>query len=789
MKKQIFFLITMLFFCTTIFAAAFTIEAESMTLSGQYAGTISSPFSGIALYANGDQGSAINAFSDGNGYYKVTIVGASNNSSTAGVSLYINGTKVKAFSFPGASPSTQEAEIKLTGLNSSSNTIALILETDNNNDTYIDKIIVAFEREIVIKPAPVLPSQGAYYTGAYRNMLKDAGYTDVQITQKLENLWNQFFYGDAGTQAIYYPVGTDEAYILDTGNSDVRSEGMSYGMMICVQLDKQTEFNRLWKWAKTRMQHQSGLRKGHFAWQMNTNGSMKDQNSAPDGEEYFVMALMFASGRWGDGDGIYDYWAEANDILKNCMNKEYILHSSVTNMFNKTEKQVVFVPYSQSAVFTNPSYHLPAFYELWSYWADTRRPFWKELAEKSREMFPKFANATTGLMPDYANFDGSPRNEGGHGDFRYDAWRCMMNMAMDYHWFKADETQVTLVNRIHNFFESQGVDSYGSEYSLAGNKLNSDHSPGLVACNAAGASASNQTVAWDFIEDFFNTSIPTGQYRYYDGMLYFMNYLHLSGNYKIYKPADVLDVALDERFSYIDNYLLLADFEEEEIGEEYYTRRTENSTTAAKVTADPDLTSDKSLHVTMGNYDEFLAMEFILPEGRTLKDDYSQLDFDIFYTKKSDDGNHNQTLKVCFDGVTSSYYTESTGDRTTHGVWKHISIPLSGLTSGNSFTLYVGVRTNTADFYLDNIMLKTTYTPPVTVASKGIESKLPIYYSNGMLQLNVVAGNLSVYSLSGNLLLKEYDKSLIDVSALPTGVYILQVETASGSYVEKFIRD
>ena len=43
------------------------------------------------------------------------------------------------------------------------------------------------------------------------------------------------------------------AYIEDTGNHDARTEGMSYGMMMCVQMDRKEEFDRLWKWAKTYM--------------------------------------------------------------------------------------------------------------------------------------------------------------------------------------------------------------------------------------------------------------------------------------------------------------------------------------------------------------------------------------------------------------------------------------------------------------------------------------------------------------------------------------------------------
>ena len=33
------------------------------------------------------------------------------------------------------------------------------------------------------------------------------------------------------------------AYIEDTGNHDARTEGMSYGMMMCVQMDRKEEFD------------------------------------------------------------------------------------------------------------------------------------------------------------------------------------------------------------------------------------------------------------------------------------------------------------------------------------------------------------------------------------------------------------------------------------------------------------------------------------------------------------------------------------------------------------------
>ena len=524
-------------------AQTVTIEAESMTPGGQYAGKCQSPFSGMGFYANGDCATGYVTLPKKSGVYNVSVIGASSDNSGAGIALYVGGTKAADFTFYGNGASTKSTQCRLF-LNSTSAQVKLNLETDNgSNDTFVDKVVFTLVSEIQERNNPVLPAQGAYYTGQYRNLFVEAGYSESQVSQRLQQLWNQLFYGSDGRedgQRVYYPVNGDEAYILDVNNDDVRSEGQSYGMMICVQMNKQQEFNRLWKWARTHMQHRGNEFDGYFAWQMNKNGTIRENAPAPDGEEYFITALMLAANRWGNGTGIYNYMAEANYILKACVNKPLSQYpfSSVTNIFDKTQKQVVFVPFATSADKTDPSYHLPAFYKLWALWADENNDFWDELAQKSREMFPKFAHATTGLMPDYANFDGTPNGEGGHNNFRYDAWRCMMNMGCDYAWWKECADETTLVKRAHSFFIGKGVKQYYSNYSLEGNPEsgNTSHSPGLVACNAVGALASDSKAIWDFIDDFWETPIPSGRYRYYDGMLYFLGFLHASGNFRIYYP-------------------------------------------------------------------------------------------------------------------------------------------------------------------------------------------------------------------------------------------------------------
>ena len=81
-------------------------------------------------------------------------------------------------------------------------------------------------------------------------------------------------------------------YLEDTGNHDARTEGMSYGMMICVQMDKKEEFDRIWKWACTYMWMEEGESEGYFAWSCGLDGTRNANGAAPDGEEFFAMALF-----------------------------------------------------------------------------------------------------------------------------------------------------------------------------------------------------------------------------------------------------------------------------------------------------------------------------------------------------------------------------------------------------------------------------------------------------------------------------------------------------------------
>ena len=162
--------------------------------------------------------------------------------------------------------------------------------------------------------------EGAYYNGQYLNRLERLGYSQTEIDNKLESTFEEMFYGPEGVR-LCHCAGPDMMYIEDTGNHDVRTEGMSYAMMFCVQMNRQKEFDCLWRWVVTHMYLTEGENAGYFAWSCHTDGSKNSDGPAPDGEEFFAMSLFFAANRWGSGEGVLDYASWARRILHACVHK------------------------------------------------------------------------------------------------------------------------------------------------------------------------------------------------------------------------------------------------------------------------------------------------------------------------------------------------------------------------------------------------------------------------------------------------------------------------------------
>ena len=438
---------------------------------------------------------------------------------------------------------------------------------------------------------------GAYRTHTYRDLFAEQlGRSHAESQAKIEKAFQQLFHGDGQEERVYFETGANEngtlAYITDWANNDARSEGMSYGMMIAVQLGKKREFDALWNWSKTYMltTDPKNPSVGYFAWSMGTDGSPRATGAAPDGEEYYVMALYFAAHRWGNGKGIYNYQAEADKILRGMRHHPVLtgtppfrIHPNgplfvqpdkpwpspnnhaaeaeaikqgkpwpprfrpngaprpvtVGPMVDEASHMIRFVPETNIGG-TDASYHLPAFYELWARWGPKEdRAFWARAADVSRYLFTKVTGPETGLAPDRSNFDLTPATgwDGKPSAFAYDSWRTVSNWSVDYAWWGKDARQRVLSDRIQGFLAGQGIHSFADRYSLDGKPESSRHSVGMLAATAVGGFAATPGAnSKTFLQALWDTPVPSGEQRYFDGMLYLMNMMHCAGEFRIIEP-------------------------------------------------------------------------------------------------------------------------------------------------------------------------------------------------------------------------------------------------------------
>ena len=443
---------------------------------------------------------------------------------------------------------------------------------------------------------------GAFSTGHYRNLFVEVGKSPDQVRVKVERTYQQLFHGNPLSERVYFEAGSNAngvlGYMTDWANNDARTEGMSYGMMIAVQLNHKREFDALWNWSNTYMliTDLANPNVGYFAWSMNTDGSPRSAGPAPDGEEYYAMALLFAARRWGNGAGIYDYQQQAEKILRGMRHHPVLtgtgpfrIHPEDPAPFvygeqplvspNETEKlqaehnleielkgegkslppsnpaprggsyqqtsgpmveeehsMVRFVPEGRNGI-TDASYHLPAFYELFARWGPAEdRVFWAKAADVSRALFARVTGASTGLSPERSNFDMSPviGRDGQPIPFGFDSWRTVSNWSVDYSWWHKDPSEVLLSQRIQHFLIGQGMSTFADQYTLEGTPLSNRHSVGMLATTTVGGLAAEPGLdERAFVEELWRTPIPIGEQRYFDGLLYLMSLLHCSGEFRV----------------------------------------------------------------------------------------------------------------------------------------------------------------------------------------------------------------------------------------------------------------
>ena len=369
----------------------------------------------------------------------------------------------------------------------------------------------------------------ASYPNAFRDVL---GKSDADIAAKIAATFNQLFHGDPSSEAIYFPTGTDQAYILDVFHNDVRSEGMGLGMVIAVELGKRDEFDRLWRYAKAS-QYTSGASRGYFPSFCNM-GTTVFACDDPFGLQQIATALLLARGRWKDTPGTIDYGREAQNLLDIIRYKQDYncgIVDGVTGTFDPNSKLVYDLPSIDSGNTSRPAIAMPAYYELWR--QATGDDFWSEAAAAGRSYLKASANPTTGLLPTRATFDGTPVP--GSDTFITESYRAFFSIVLDQIWTGSQPWATDESNRLLKFFSAQGIDTYAGGYTLDGSTVvDTSHQDSLVAANSALALIATTDQRTAFIDVMWNLNPTTGKYRYYSGLMIMVAQLILSGQMAVY---------------------------------------------------------------------------------------------------------------------------------------------------------------------------------------------------------------------------------------------------------------
>jgi oligosaccharide reducing-end xylanase len=213
-------------------------------------------------------------------------------------------------------------------------------------------------------------------------------------------------------------------------------------------------------------------------------------------------------------------------------------------MWDPETKLIKFVP---ETPFTDPSYHLPHFYELFALWADEEdRPFWKEAAENSRRYLHVACSWRTGLAPNMSGFDGHPLPvpEGQKENpwamlgscYFSDAYRVAINISLDHTWFGKDPWQTGFANTLQKYVYENPEPA---QYVLFPDGRIFDKEPimhpvGMKASWACTSLAATGPHRINAVRRFYEMPMRTDKRRYYDNCLYFFTLLALSGNYRIY---------------------------------------------------------------------------------------------------------------------------------------------------------------------------------------------------------------------------------------------------------------
>lgn len=264
------------------------------------------------------------------------------------------------------------------------------------------------------------------------------GVTASDVQSKIDRAWQVYKSQRLGSYQRWKFAGPGPA------GGEVLSEGQSYAMMLAVQMNEQALFDQLYGFVLTCMELRdpgTGVY-GYHAWKVSSDCRTISGDVAPDGEIWFAASLSLAARRWRSG--AYDYAAEAQTLWTRLLHprNDWGGECIVAAPAHPGYHLVRFGPYQD---FTDPSYMTPGFFALAqgtlsgavaSEYADVYTRAHDFL--QNTPSAPGDAQVNWGLHPNYATWKGEPFYPGYNEEygpiFSYDAYRTVMNMAIDRGW-------------------------------------------------------------------------------------------------------------------------------------------------------------------------------------------------------------------------------------------------------------------------------------------------------------------------------------------------------------------
>lgn len=227
--------------------------------------------------------------------------------------------------------------------------------------------------------------------------------------------------------------------------------------------------------------------------------------------------------------------------------------------------------------------------------------------------------------------------------------------------------------------------------------------------------------------------------------------------------------------------ILINDFEANAINDVLNMKRYSTTDASATVEANPTDAAKKSAHITAINWNSCLKQNVVLPAGKVLAD-YNKLSFDIYLNNIVDvTDNLWKNMEVYVDG-TKVIDIQSQG---VSAAWETKEYTLDNLAGANAFVLDIGLNTNKANYYLDNIKLTEKGTNSIT---QTLENPIIVYCTGNTIHLSQLSNQVDVIDINGRLLASAKNTSSINVSNLSTGVYMVKVNVNGQTQVVKVVR-